>query len=129
MVIEISVACIAGAFVILAVFLIICIVKTWKTIKETNALLHSLRKDLNEISEEGVELLKHMNELTADVKRKMHAVDYLIKPLKAAKEDIESEEKKMKGCDLTSDILECLAAGMVIFNKIKGGIREYGKNR
>ena len=129
MIIEISVAFIAAAFVVLVIFAIIGIVKSGKTLKETNSLLRSTKKDLDELSEEGLSLIKHADDLAVDLKRKLHALDFLIQPLSHTEKEITAKSKKLKNEDLFADILESLAAGVVLFSKIKDGIRDYGKNR
>lgn len=105
MIIDISVAFIAAAFVILAIFLIAGIVKSHKTL------------------DEGVKLIKNLNETTVDVKKKLHALDFLFNPL------TEGKGKKSRRVDLPMDIVECLSAGVTLYNKIKGGIGAYVKGR
>ena len=129
MIIDISVACIAGGFLILVVFLIVGIVKFYKTNQEINKLLHSTRKHMDELGAESLKLIKNVDETTVDVKKKLHALDVIFKPLYAAKQEMEHKGKKSKEYDLAAEIIEGLSAGMILFNKIKGGIREYGKSR
>lgn len=125
MVIDISVTCISVAFIILVIFLIIGIVKFNKTFKEINKLLHATKKDLDELTLVGDKLLKNLNETTENVNKKLHALDIFFKPFQNA----ESKSKKYKEYDLASEIIEGLSAGMVLYNKIKGGLKEYGKSR
>lgn len=129
MVIDISVAFIAAAFVALVIFLIIALVKSQKTLKEMNKILSSSKKDIDEISIESTKLIKNLNETIVDIKKKLHALDCLFKPLSETKGEIEGESKKVKNYDLVSDVAECLAAGLVLYNKIKGGIKGYVKTR
>ena len=128
MIIDISIACASGAFVILVIFLIVGIVRFNKTSKEINRLLHTTKKDLDELSAEGVKLIKNLNETSSDVKRKLHALDLFFKPL-YAKQDGETKSKKHKDYDLASEVVEGLSAGMTLYNKIRDGIKEYGKSR
>jgi len=128
MLIEISVVTIAAAFVVLVIFAIIGIMSARKTMNEVNKTLHAVKKDLNDLSEESLKLIKNINETTADVKKKLHALNFLLKPFYEM-ENHESEHRKSKHYDLASEIMECITAGLVIYNKIKGGIREYGKTR
>jgi hypothetical protein len=128
MIIDISVACASLAFIILVIFLINGIVRFNRTSKEINKLLHATKKDLDELSVEGVKLVKNLNESTSDVKRKLHALDIFFKPF-YAKQDTETKSKKSKDYDLASEVVEGLSAGMTLYNKIKEGIREYGKSR
>jgi uncharacterized protein YoxC len=129
MIIEVSVACIAGGFLILVVFLIIGIVKFYKTNQEINKLSHSIRKHMDELGVESLKLIKNVDETTVDVKKKLQALDVFFKPLSTAKQEMEHKNKKSKEYDLAAEIIEGLSAGMILFNKIKGGIREYGKSR
>ena len=127
MVVEVSVAVIAAVFVLLVVFLIIAIVKALKTLKEVNRFLHSSKKELDEISVEGLKLIKNLNETTSDIKRKLHALDGFFSPFLGRRE--EGEHKKHKEADLATDIIECVASGLTLYNKIKEGIRTYVKSR
>jgi hypothetical protein len=128
MIIDISVACASGAFILLVIFVIVGIVRFNKTSKEINRLLHTTKKDLDELSAEGVKLIKNLNETSSDVKKKLHALDLFFKPL-YAKQDGETKSKKHKDYDLGSEIVEGLSAGMTLYNKIRDGIKEYGKSR
>ena len=123
MAIEISVGVIAAAFVILVIFLIVGIMSSRKTLKEMNKLLHASKRDIDELSSESLKLLKNLNDLTNDTKRKMHALDFVFKPLSHAKETIENETS------LSSEIIQCFTAGAVVFNKIRGLFREYAKHK
>lgn len=129
MIVDISVAVIAVAFVVLVIFLIIGIVKSQKTLKEVNRLLHSSKKELDEISVESLKLIKNLNDTTVDLKKKLHALDCLFKPLTEAKDRMEDDGKKVKNHDLATDIMECVGSGLVLYNKIRGGIRAYVKSR
>jgi|GEM_PF-4305685 len=129
MIIEISVACIAGAFIVLVVFSVICIVKFYKTTSEINKLLHSTKKNMDELASESVKLIKNVDETTSDVKKKLHALDVFFRPFSAAKHEMEAKSKKNKDYDLASELIEGLSAGMILYNKIKGGIKEYVKSR
>jgi hypothetical protein len=128
MIIDISIACASGAFIILVIFLVVAIVRFNKTSKEINRLLHTTKKDLDELSAEGVKLVKNLTEVSGDVKRKLHALDLFFKPL-YAKQDGETKNKKHKDYDLASEVVEGLSAGMTLYNKIRDGIKEYGKSR
>jgi Sec-independent protein translocase protein TatA len=128
MVIDISVACASGAFIILVIFLVIGIVRFNKTSKEINRLLHATKKDLDDLSAEGIKLIHNINETSTDVKKKLHVLDLFFKPL-YPKQEGETRSKKHKDYDLTSEIIEGLSAGMTLYNKIKDGIKEYGKSR
>ena len=129
MIIDMSVACIAGAFIVLVIFLIIGVVKFNRTSKEINRLLHATKKDLDELTSESAKLIKNLNETTNDVKNKLHALDCIFRPFSNAKHDMETKGKKSRDYDLASEVIEGLSAGMILYNKIKGGIKEYGKSR
>ncbi len=125
MIIEISVAVAAGAFLLLAIFAVMGIMTSRKTLKEVSRTLHSAKKDLDELSVESLKLIKNLNDTTVDVKKKLHALDFVFKPLG---EMGEKREDHKKSHDITSEIMECVAAGMLIYNKIKGAIKAYGKH-
>lgn len=123
MTIEISVGIIAAAFVILVIFLIIGIMSSRKTLKEMNKLLHASKRDIDELSSESIKLVKNLNDLTNDAKRKMHALDFIFKPISHAKERLENENS------LSSEIIQCFTAGAIAFNKIRGLFKEYAKHK
>ena len=128
MVIEISVACASGAFILLVIFLIVGIMRFNKTSKEIDRLLHTTKNDLDELTVESVKLVKNLNENASDVKKKLHALDLFFKPL-YPKQEGETRSKKHKDYDLASEIIEGLSAGVTLYNKIRDGIKEYGKSR
>jgi uncharacterized protein YoxC len=129
MMIEISVACIAAAFVILVIFLIIGLVKSQKTLKEVNRTLASSKKELDEVSNESLKLIKNLNETTIDIKKKLHTLDFVFKPLSEVNEESEGGSRRHKNYDVVSEVVDCLATGLVLYNKIKGGIKGYVKTR
>src|SRR5271156_2062652 len=103
MVIDISVACISGAFIILVIFLIVGIVKFNRTSKEINKLLHTTKKDLDELTVESIKLIGNLNQTTEDVKKKLHILDIFFKPF-AAKQETESRAKKHQDYDVASEL-------------------------
>ena len=117
MIIDISVATIAGAFVFLVVFLIVAIVKLGKTAKEINAVLRSAKKELDELNADGGKLIRHLNEISLDAKRKLSALDCFFKPL----------EEKNHEPSVVSELAECVGAALQLYRKIKKGIKEYVK--
>ena len=129
MITDISVACIAAAFIILVIFLIIGIVKCYKIATEVNRLLHATKKNMDELASESLELIKNADETTSDVKKKLQTLEIFFKPLSTAKQEMETKSKKHKDYDLTTELIEGLSAGMILYNKIKGGIKEYVKSR
>ena len=62
-------------------------------------------------------------------KKKLHTLDIFFKPLSMAKQETDAKSKKHKDYDLTTELIEGLSAGMILYNKIKGGIKEYVKSR
>jgi len=129
MLIEISVACIAAAFIVLVVFAVIAIVKSIKTLNNTNVLLQSTQKNLDETNTKVQILLKHADALAVNLKYKLHALDHFIKPLTETEHEIERKSKHLQHKDLITDILESTAAAIVLYSKIKEGISDYAKNR
>ncbi|MFI5334498.1 MAG: DUF948 domain-containing protein [Chlamydiales bacterium] len=121
---EISIAIMAGAFVVLVAFLILGILSSRKTMKELNRTLHAAKKDLDELTHESLKLVKNLNDLTNDAKRKMHALDFFFKPLSHVNEESGEQEN-----GVASDLVEGLTASFVAFNKIKRVISEYGKQK
>lgn len=75
MIIEISVALIALAFVALVIYLIVFLKAMRKTLVQVNHTLIDVRKTLDEVGGEASKIMKHTNQLSFDLKRKMESLD------------------------------------------------------
>ncbi len=115
MIMEIIVGAIALAFVVLVVFLILTLQDTRKTLKKTDRILTDIHKTLEGIAEPSAHLIHSIDKLTLDIKKKAEGLDVLFHPLYAMKEG--SGHKK--GSDKLSEIVECVADGIRLFQKVK----------
>lgn len=77
MIIEISVAVIALAFVILVIYLILLFSAVKQTLNQTNLLVNDVRKQLDDLSGEAKKTIEHTNQMSADLRHKMEALDPL----------------------------------------------------
>lgn len=123
MIIDISVAVIAATFIVLVFFVINALIASKKSMRELNRLLHATKNDLDKLSDESLKLIKSLNETTHSVNKKLHILDPLFTPFE------HETRSRRHGHNLTSDIAECLAAALVLFQKIKEGVRDYAKSK
>jgi uncharacterized protein YoxC len=127
MIIDISVGVIALAFVALVIYLILTLLTVRKTLRQAQKNLVDLEKNLNEITGASVELVNTLDSLTNDIKKKIDAFDFIFRPLAALKKERvshqEEEYEKYQG------LMDCIASGLLLFNKIKDGIKQYVKSR
>ncbi|MFC4779133.1 DUF948 domain-containing protein [Paenibacillus sp. GCM10023252] len=75
---QLSVTLIAVAFAALVVYAILTLRKTMSSLDETNKTLAEVRGSVNELTGEAKKLIRNANQVTADVKGKMKAVDPII---------------------------------------------------
>lgn len=131
MIIDICVAVIAVAFVCLVIFLILTLQTTRKTMKQTHRTLWEIHKTLEGISEPGIELIKDLDDLTVDLKKKSEALNVVFKPFmqKEKSEKSHHHEGKSEGLDRIVELAGYVAEGIVLFNKIKDGVKDYVRSR
>ncbi|CUI17047.1 conserved putative membrane protein [Candidatus Protochlamydia naegleriophila] len=77
MIIEISVAVIALAFAVLVIYLILLFSAVKQTLGQTNLLVNDVRKQLDDLSGEAKKTIEQANQMSADLKHKMEALDPL----------------------------------------------------
>ncbi|WP_201317598.1 DUF948 domain-containing protein [Paenibacillus sp. EPM92] len=82
MIIEISVAVVAIAFAALVVFLIQTLRSVSDLLGQTNMVIREMQEQMNGISTEAVELLRHTNEVSVDVRNKLHSIDSVVDSVK-----------------------------------------------
>jgi uncharacterized protein YoxC len=75
MVIQISVAFVAVAFICLVIFLILTLRKGMTTLTETNTTLVDVRNAIHGLSGEASQLIHTANQVTKDVKGKIQTID------------------------------------------------------
>ena len=82
MITDISIAIMALAFAALVVFLIRTLRSLSEVLAQTNAAVHELKHQLHDISLEATRLLRHTNEVTVDVRNKLHSIDPVVDSVK-----------------------------------------------
>ncbi len=110
MIMQIIIGVIALAFVVLVIFAILALQDLRKALKKTDKVLTDVHKALGPVSEASVDLLHNVNKLIHPRSREHHA-------------DGKRDNEKI------SEIIECVADGVRLFNKIKDGIKAYGRAR
>lgn len=137
MIIEICVAVLTVSFLALVVYLVITLRATTATLKKTNHFLSKTEKDLDDLTTESVKLLKNVNDLAAGIRKKSEALDYLISPFtkhhRHSKSEHKHENRHEHGHEedygTISELVQFVSNGIVLFNKIRGDIKDYVKSR
>jgi uncharacterized protein YoxC len=96
MIIEISVAVIAVAFVVLVVFLVVTLRSMTALLGQTNTTIQDLRYEIKGIAKEASEVLHHTNAVTADVLNKLHALEPTFDSVKQVGEAVEQITSSVK---------------------------------
>ena len=96
MIIELSVAVIAIAFVVLVAFLITTLRSMTALIAQSNVAVHELQIQLAGISREASDLLQHTNAVTADVLNKLHSLEPTFDSVKQVGEAAEQITSSVK---------------------------------
>lgn len=113
MVMEIIVGAIALAFAILVIFLCVALRDARRTIKKTDKILTDIHKTLETLTEPTTHLVHNLDKLALDLKKKSEGLEVLFHPLYAM------HKKEKKGNEKISEILECVADAISLFQKIK----------
>jgi len=113
MAIDIAVSTIAAAFVALVIFMVIFLVKLQKTLK-------GLKNDLHKVTEQAVELMNEVQELTSDIKYKTESLNFAFRPLKALNK---SKHKDDSYLDTAAEAVDWVSTSLVLFNKIKEAVK------
>lgn len=135
MIIDISVAVIALAFVVLVIYLITIIKALRVTLSQVNQTLVEARVQLGELSSQTQKVVENTNQMSSDLKPIFNAINQAGQILEhqatalkrdfidTVDEDIEGEEKKRglpeKGLTATAAILELAGIGINLWQKIK----------
>lgn len=81
-IIQVSIAVVAIAFAVLVVFLIQALRNVSSLLAQTNVTIKELQTQINGLSVEATELLRHTNEVTVDVRNKLHSLDPVVYSIK-----------------------------------------------
>ena len=138
MIIEISIAVIAVAFVILVVYLIIALKSLSETLLQVNETLKETRPKIEELTAESVKFLRNTNEISGNLQLKMESLDPLFRivslvgnqaaesverfrsPKNAASIDEEEElASPSKSQNKIFDLMEWIAVGVNLLLSLK----------
>ncbi|ULL13754.1 DUF948 domain-containing protein [Paenibacillus sp. H1-7] len=101
MIIEISVAVIALAFVVLVAFLIVTLRSMSALLGQTNNTIRELQYDLKDLSKQATDLLQHTNEVTVDVLHKLQSLEPTFDSVKQVGEAVEEITSSVKQASTT----------------------------
>lgn len=96
MIIEVSVAIIAFAFIVFVIFLILATKALRVTLGEVNQTLIQIRKHLDEIGAEAKKATEHVDELSLDLNKKMEALNPLFNAFSNIGDYFEQKSKSYK---------------------------------
>lgn len=158
MIIEISVAVIAVAFVALVIYVIAMINALRLTINQVNQALPELRKQLDETGNQAKKTIEHVNQISFDLKNKMESLNSIFNTISNIGDVFEhktyaikkaafiSSHKENKFSDLdsqetehafapheeeinASDILELAGIGIRLWQKLKNKYSSVAKTK
>jgi uncharacterized protein YoxC len=112
MIIEISVAVIAIAFVILVVYLIMMIKALRVTLGQVNQTLIETRKQLGEVGLQAQKVMEHTNQISFDLKHKVEAFTPIFNAVTNAGEILEHKTSALKKEFLSSENEEIDLSGL-----------------
>jgi len=96
MIIEISIAVIALAFVALVIFLIVLICSLRTTLGQVNHTLSETRKQLNDVGLQAQKAVEHANQISYDLKYKAEALNPVFNAISNAGQILEHKSSVMK---------------------------------
>lgn len=116
MAMEIIVAAIAGAFIVLVIFAVIALQNVSKTLKRADRTLAEAHKAIEALSKPGEELLHNTNKLIVDLKKKSEAIDVFFRPLYGVKRERHEAKNRF---EKVSEVMEFVAEGVRLFSIVK----------
>lgn len=137
MIIDLSIALIALAFVILVVYLIIALRSLNRTLQQVNETLGETRQKIDDMTTESVKLLRNTNEISGNLHQKLESLDPLFKVVslvgnqavntvesfksqkKEASEDEEELVSSSKSQNRVLEIVEWVAVGVNLLLSLK----------
>ncbi|MBA2369524.1 MAG: DUF948 domain-containing protein [Candidatus Protochlamydia sp.] len=102
MIIEISVAVIAVAFVFLVIYLIVLLKSLKSTMNQVNFLIFDARKQLDEMGGEAKKIIDHTNQISLDLKYKMETLNPLFQSVENIGEVLEDKAEDFKKSSIRS---------------------------
>jgi uncharacterized protein YoxC len=113
MVIEISVAVIAVAFIVLVIFIVMALLKARRT-------LDAMRRDLHHVSTEAIHLMRKLDALASDIKSKSESLNFVFRPFR-------SMNREKNGTNTLTDAIQWVGKGLILFDQLQAVVRRYAK--
>ncbi|MCU6796926.1 DUF948 domain-containing protein [Paenibacillus sp. WQ 127069] len=101
MIIEISVAAVALAFVVLVVFLITTLRSMSALLVQTNTTIHDLQNHVVGVTKEASDVLRHTNAVTVDVLNKLHSLEPTFHSVKQVGEAVDEITTSVKNASVS----------------------------
>lgn len=120
MIIEISVAVISLAFLLLVIFLVKTLLTTNATLKQTKTAISHMQKEVVDLSHESQKLLRTVNSLTSDIKEKTDSLDFIFRPLSQMSHPHREKKTHHDPAEKVEDIVEWIVSGISLYKKLKG---------
>ncbi|MGL4539588.1 MAG: DUF948 domain-containing protein [Candidatus Rhabdochlamydia sp.] len=117
MIIEVCIAISTIAFVILVIFLIMALRNSCATLKKTKHTLGKMEAELKEISSESIILLKNVNDLAVDIKKKSESLNFLFTPLLELSR--KKPHKAKNKYEKLTEVVNYVADAVILLKKIK----------
>ncbi|MCZ8519692.1 MULTISPECIES: DUF948 domain-containing protein [Paenibacillus] len=121
-IIEASVAIAAIAFVALVVFLIMTLRSVSALLTQTNGIMREIQQQVSGISAEATEVLRHTNEVTVDVRNKLHSIDSVVYSVKNVGDAVEEITSSLK--QASASVAGTVRSKVVETNKLAGSPSE-----
>ncbi|MCR8636896.1 DUF948 domain-containing protein [Paenibacillus radicis (ex Xue et al. 2023)] len=96
MVVQISVAVIAVAFVVLVAFLIVTLRSMTALLAQTHTTMQNLQVEVKGLAKEASDVLRHTNAVTEDVLNKLHSLEPTFDSMKQVGEAVEEITSTVK---------------------------------
>jgi uncharacterized protein YoxC len=153
MIIEVSVAVVAVAFIVLVIYLILMLNALRVTLGQVDQTVVEVRKQLDEIGGQAQKAVEHANQVSFDLKRKMESLNSIFnsfsnigeilehKTFALKKEALVSSHKENKLSDIdeqelrvreeinVTDILELVGIGIRLWQKLKNKYSPMAKTK
>ncbi|WP_243767192.1 DUF948 domain-containing protein [Paenibacillus agricola] len=101
LIIEISVAAVALAIVVLIVFLITTLRSMSALLVQTNSTIHELQHHLAGVTKEASDVLRHTNAVTVDVLNKLHSLEPTFHSVKQVGEAVDEITTSVKNASVS----------------------------
>ncbi len=145
MFIEICLAILTAAFIVLAFVILRIVLRARRSIhllqadiqalsKETIYLLNTINEfvqvDLHTVSEETCQLISKLNDLSSDINSKSHSLNFLFKPLSFLNSKVDGDSPEGESpskCETIPQILKWVVSSALLFKTTREFIKNHEK--